>query len=577
MATEWFIEKNGKWHGPFSSARLKALASEGKLQASDHVRKGQEGKAIAARQIKGLFDTVVEPDGSASGLEGNGAESSEAAGVWGRAKASAKNLAVLAKKQAKLQKLKLVDLPAAYQAIGAKALAQNVGRDQFASTYADISELDAQVVDLRKAEEPSSNATVTDRVKQAGRAAAKLASIEKLLAKRKTLVSTLGSQIQADTNADYAELQLELEHARGVEESIEQLKSELNALGSKRSLFGTTRVAAAIVVVFLLLVVGGWLKSRFFPSNAANEQIAKTNKLVAETFANINAEQAEIKKKSEAIKLRLENERLEAKKRQELEAAQRELVIQQARLEKERTSREMEEKRAKEETMREAESTVQQEEEQKNRKEFAERYFGGISFDPAESITLSDSLKNAGVSVELRGVAYKSVQRLQEQKDWLGLINFMLEKQGRPPYDSYPAVDVIRNAFTQDYELFVLIRTQQQFSLGKVQFPLSRDRSFSYQNELVSNSTRFYSFEPHPDGIGYLTRWHPTQGSTLIYVQRRGDDAYIRSREDRLSEFREQMEQKLRLGELDRKTLEVRYIAEMGKLQDEVEKFLNGH
>ena len=55
MTKEWFIEKNGKWHGPFSSERLKALVAQNKLQANDKVRKGKDGKVVPAGKLKGLF------------------------------------------------------------------------------------------------------------------------------------------------------------------------------------------------------------------------------------------------------------------------------------------------------------------------------------------------------------------------------------------------------------------------------------------------------------------------------------------------------------------------------------------
>ncbi len=52
---EWFIQKNGKWHGPFPSTRLKALVAQGKLKTSDLIRKGQDGKAVPAGKLNGLF------------------------------------------------------------------------------------------------------------------------------------------------------------------------------------------------------------------------------------------------------------------------------------------------------------------------------------------------------------------------------------------------------------------------------------------------------------------------------------------------------------------------------------------
>ncbi len=56
--TEWFIQKNGKWHGPFSPERLKELVAQGKLKKNDIIRKGKDGKPVPAGKMKGLFENA---------------------------------------------------------------------------------------------------------------------------------------------------------------------------------------------------------------------------------------------------------------------------------------------------------------------------------------------------------------------------------------------------------------------------------------------------------------------------------------------------------------------------------------
>lgn len=69
MATEWFVQKGDKWHGPFSSARLKELAAGGKLHANDLVRKGSAGNAVHADKVKGLLDEPPQSSPEAATTE----------------------------------------------------------------------------------------------------------------------------------------------------------------------------------------------------------------------------------------------------------------------------------------------------------------------------------------------------------------------------------------------------------------------------------------------------------------------------------------------------------------------------
>jgi hypothetical protein len=55
MAAEWFFQREGQWLGPFSGAQIQELAASGRLRGGDLVRRGAEGKAIPAEQVKGLF------------------------------------------------------------------------------------------------------------------------------------------------------------------------------------------------------------------------------------------------------------------------------------------------------------------------------------------------------------------------------------------------------------------------------------------------------------------------------------------------------------------------------------------
>src|SRR5690242_9535771 len=55
---EWYVNKGGKSHGPFSSAQLKQLAAQSKIDPSTQVRMGADGQWTTADHVRGLFATA---------------------------------------------------------------------------------------------------------------------------------------------------------------------------------------------------------------------------------------------------------------------------------------------------------------------------------------------------------------------------------------------------------------------------------------------------------------------------------------------------------------------------------------
>jgi hypothetical protein len=56
MSAAFYCTVDGEPAGPFTAEELKRLALEGKLSASDSVRKGADGKWVPASRVKGLFE-----------------------------------------------------------------------------------------------------------------------------------------------------------------------------------------------------------------------------------------------------------------------------------------------------------------------------------------------------------------------------------------------------------------------------------------------------------------------------------------------------------------------------------------
>ncbi|MFM7541312.1 MAG: DUF4339 domain-containing protein, partial [Planctomycetota bacterium] len=55
MATEWYVFKNNKRMGPFSSLDLKRLVTAGSITIDDLVWKEGTSGWVPAKSIKGLF------------------------------------------------------------------------------------------------------------------------------------------------------------------------------------------------------------------------------------------------------------------------------------------------------------------------------------------------------------------------------------------------------------------------------------------------------------------------------------------------------------------------------------------
>ncbi len=61
MASEWFVQVRGTEVGPLGAGELRQLARQRRFATTDLVRKGKDGRWIAAAEIEGLFDDVARP------------------------------------------------------------------------------------------------------------------------------------------------------------------------------------------------------------------------------------------------------------------------------------------------------------------------------------------------------------------------------------------------------------------------------------------------------------------------------------------------------------------------------------
>lgn len=63
-AEEWYVKVKGEGVGPISSPQLRKLSSDGTVHRSTLIRKGEDGRWIAAGKVKGLFIPLDRAPGS---------------------------------------------------------------------------------------------------------------------------------------------------------------------------------------------------------------------------------------------------------------------------------------------------------------------------------------------------------------------------------------------------------------------------------------------------------------------------------------------------------------------------------
>tara|TARA_R110002049_G_scaffold126709_2_gene282936 strand:- start:618 stop:2378 length:1761 start_codon:yes stop_codon:yes gene_type:complete len=577
---KWFVIRNGKERGPFTNAQVKQLAAAGKLKPEDILRKDGEKSTTPAIQVIGLFLTQE------SSSQENSQESREyssddhtktpADSLIQRAKKSAFHIAEITKLQAKLKSLEAITLPILYQKLATKILELKLEDSVLESHLEILNSIDQQIELLQLDAPTDPKATLSDKAKQAGMAAVSAAKCEKLKLKRKKILIEIGiaaSQNEVFCSDSRLESCLsEIEKTTQQIKDLQQQIAQLNASSGGRSMRKKVVYAATVLLGIAFLWYGSSLFSRSTPRTQQADSLVQT------AVEELEQKQREARAEAEEIRRKIEDARITNEKKMDLAKAERELELQQAQLQAEKDRSLKKERMRAEEAERRKNAELQSQQEQVHRKEFADRLFSGITLTPSEKISLSRSLQQDGASLELRGENYATIQKLHQAKDWLGLLNKLSELQNRGYYHEFPPTVTIEDIFYRGFNLcnfYVLLRTKTNYSpqtfggsrLRYIGFPISGDHSFLMRGTSWLSS----SFERHPDGIGYLTKWNPTYGSIIMYVSKgRKDDDHIRQVVDRLYDVRKDLEKKQRLGELDNATMQVRFLAAIKQARNDV-------
>lgn len=152
---------------------------------------------------------------------------------------------------------------------------------------------------------------------------------------------------------------------------------------------------------------------------------------------------------------------------------------------------------------------------------FAEQEFSKVSIDPTHHIHLARSLRDIGMTVELRGNKVAEITSLFNQKSWDSLAALLTNRD--VPLSELQIVDAV--AALQRNEFQVLLRSQRSEPP-----PKSRGQepqvlywiTFSdvdWDSDRLAQQARLNTdgrWDRHPDGRGILHRWKPMHGLVVV-------------------------------------------------------------
>lgn len=335
MSTEWFVERKTGVSGPYTAAKLKALAEQGRVSPTDFIRRGIDGTAVPASRVKGLFDRVSEPTQPSPPLPPpvarnvasqspprpmpqepeirlNSAEIpsetlpdavsiqtedttlkrviEKATTVATRLRTDTKAAAQLAAKQAERAKINQLTLPNAYGVLGKAIYAAQKYQNEFADIYAEIDEGHQRVKALKEVNPAPSTRTLSEGAKSAAARLRDSVAAKALAAKVAIQLRALGEAAYktdgqlsgpADLTSAIADLQKRVAQLDADIAQIEQPYAG-RAFTPKRIAIGGASALGVCLVLALLLwtksdpksqVLGKWLSED--DSNGAIEVLSE--------------------------------------------------------------------------------------------------------------------------------------------------------------------------------------------------------------------------------------------------------------------------------------------------------------
>ncbi len=489
----------------------------------------------------------------------------------------------------------MLELPKANLQLGLRAFEYLIGREILRRCYAEIEAVDKAIILARQPIEKISSETMADKAARMALEAKRRLELESLQMTRRAKIAQLGASIaddpSIDQSNDLAELIANVQRLNATKLEIESKLERLTSQG-----WPWRRFIAVVGLIAIVMVGGYW----FFRPLTASERLERA---IARSKQELLAEQrAEWEEEEESLRnVELEAERATAKAAAEMERLEKEIQRRRERsdqsksreeldesylaattkLESELRMLEMEEKERKKLT----ESRLQKEKEkaatqkslevaQDHLKNLCESLFEEIDLLPTRSVAVSKQLMENGVEVELRGSDIERIRSYLEERDWLSLINLLLQSS----YVELPDADQVREAAERlrNFNFQILVKSTSPVvrqsvnrpELGRVLASVSVDIHGGLENLKVEANS---DWTPHPDGIGFMQPWSPDRGRTVIAILPQAEIAKKSSEFQSLfaSKLR-YYEEKAKLGEISSEMLPSTKLDEVRALRDRV-------
>jgi len=526
----WYVlDSLQKTTGPFTARRLVELIEGRNAPGELKVKKGKIGNWQDPRTAIDLIKVELT---SASNPTPEQTDSKAVDNP-----SILRNLATQIGQQAHLKSIEMLDLPKAHLMLGLRAFETQTGRESQETIFSQIEEIDSEIVALRSPIDKLPNETLGDKTTRLAQEAKRRIEIESLQKKRRSQLIALGSRIAENPKLDNESvLSGEIEKIRKLKAQTESLQSKVSqGRANSVSFFRTgKRWLVGVGLLLTFVFIGYWWLRPKTADERLQSAIAESRRDLQEAEED-RMEQVEQRKQQSTERAATEVERLqraikEMRKRNENSKepsevnGENDVIV--AKLEKDLKLLEAKEKQKRSDDSKRQELAKQRiatrealESAQVNRMALCDDLFGKIELSLDKSIQLSDFLLESGAILGLRGPNLNKILSHLAEKDWLAIVNLLLEK-------NYPELPDGREIATaadrlKKYEFQVLLRTESQLvrdSVAKPEFgrllaALSVTSSTKYD---VLELEEKHSWNHHPDGIGFTQVWSPNQGSTIV-------------------------------------------------------------
>lgn len=253
------------------------------------------------------------------------------------------------------------------------------------------------------------------------------------------------------------------------------------------------------------------------------EQIHQHQEATKTTLGRAASEIERLRANIRETRLRSKQKELEQNLRDEFEEMSIRLEGELHILEEKEKARVAAEARRSEAKQRQEQIQIAATEAQVERKRHCERLFAKVDVNPDVSVRIADILAEFKASLELRGEDYEQITKFLKEQNWLSLINTLLKKN----YAELPETQIIEAAVETlaNYDFRILLRIVDPEILQHFEKPDSEIKIMttwiaSSQDKQSLTLCDRQTWTKHPDGIGLMQDWKPSQGRSVITLVR---------------------------------------------------------